>query len=80
MSTNSHSTERERLREQIYTTLARSPQFAGRYFRIEMSEDAVVLKGIVRSYYHKQLAQETLRPLTGRLRVQNELQVINTRR
>lgn len=36
-------------------------------------DGAVVLTGRVRSYYHKQMAQEKLRHLQGIRRIQNEL-------
>lgn len=36
-------------------------------------DGAVVLTGRVRSYYHKQMAQETLRHLRGIRRIHNEL-------
>uniref|UniRef100_A0A7C4LJV6 BON domain-containing protein n=1 Tax=Schlesneria paludicola TaxID=360056 RepID=A0A7C4LJV6_9PLAN len=36
-------------------------------------DGVVVLTGRVRSYYHKQLAQEALRRLTGIGRIHNEL-------
>jgi hypothetical protein len=36
-----------------------------------------VLSGIVGSYYHKQLAQESLRTLAGRTRIRNDVHVIS---
>ncbi len=69
----------ERLQELIYSRLARSPHLAGKYLRIEMSDNTIVLKGTVRSYYHKQLAQETLRPLAAGRLLRNELQVVGGR-
>jgi osmotically-inducible protein OsmY len=36
-----------------------------------------VLRGIVRSYYQKQLAQESLRAISGVARITNELEVVS---
>ena len=41
--------------------------------RAEVEEDSVVLKGVVRSYYHKQLAQETIRGIDGVETIRNEI-------
>lgn len=63
------------LKDVVETALARSAVFAGRNLRFEVHEDGVVLRGIVRSYYHKQLAQESLRAISGLARITNELEV-----
>ena len=75
MSRRSSLDTSRQLRELIHSTLARSPHLAGKQLRIEMSEQGIVLKGVVRSYYQKQLAQETVRSIDGVERVQNELEV-----
>lgn len=64
------------LREVVESALARSTHFAGKNLRFEVHEDGVVLRGVVRSYYHKQLAQESLRTVPGLRRIHNELEVV----
>ncbi len=44
-----------------------------RRIRAEVEGDAVVLKGVVRSYYHKQLAQETIRAVDGVGTIRNDI-------
>ena len=63
------------LQEIVGSALARSSALAGRNLRFEVHEDGVVLRGVVRSYYHKQLAQESLRSISGLSRITNELEV-----
>ena len=64
-----------RLQELVHSTLARSPYLSGKNLRIEMSDEGVVLRGVVRSYYQKQIAQESIRSIEGVRQVRNELQV-----
>ena len=68
---------RSDLKEVVETALARSAIMAGKNLRFEVHEDGVVLRGIVRSYYHKQLAQESLRKISGVSRIHNELEVVS---
>ena len=65
------------LAELIQSALARSAYLSGRDLRFEVRDDHVVLKGKVRSYYQKQLAQESLRVLEGVCRIQNEIEVVS---
>lgn len=46
-----------------------------RQLRVEGSEDALIISGKVNSYYLKQLAQETLMPVRGELRLVNNVDV-----
>jgi len=46
-----------------------------RYLRVDRSADNLQLSGQVRSFYHKQLAQEAVRSVAGGLRVVNEVAV-----
>lgn len=62
------------LDERVLHTLRRSP-WVGRQIHVEMVEGAVILRGSVRSYFHKQMAQESLLPLIGGSRVLNKLVV-----
>jgi osmotically-inducible protein OsmY len=66
------------LREIVESALSRSSALSGRNLRFEVHEDGVVLRGVVRSYYHKQLAQESLKSISGVSRITNELEVIST--
>ena len=43
--------------------------------RVEAREGVVRLEGAVRSFFHKQMAQETIRRLDGVERIENCLQV-----
>lgn len=65
------------LRRVVEAALARSPYLAGRNLRFEVHEDGVVLRGTVRSYYHKQLVQESLKSIASLPRIHNEIEVIS---
>ena len=65
----------ENLRERIHLTLTRDPYVRGRSVQFELIDRDVLLTGSVRSYYQKQMAQESLRGIEGLGRVVNELKV-----
>ncbi len=65
------------LNDLVHAKLARNPYIAGRNLQVEVHQDAVVLKGVVSSYYQKQLAQEAVRVIEGIKQVRNELEVIS---
>jgi osmotically-inducible protein OsmY len=67
---------RNDLRGIVESALARSLYFSGKNLRFEVHEDGVVLRGTVRSYYHKQLAQESLKSISGLPRIHNEIEVV----
>ena len=69
-------TENRRLRTVVQSALARNMYLSGRNLRFEMHADGVVLRGTVRSYYHKQLAQESLKAISGIPRIRNEIEVV----
>ncbi len=56
--------------------LRQSPHFALRRLSLEERDGMVIIQGAVVSYYLKQLAQETLRPLLAGRRLINEVRVI----
>lgn len=60
---------------QIQNALEQNPHFSGRNLWFEMAGGRVTLHGTVRSYYHKQMAQESLRRLTGVGEIENRLEV-----
>ena len=67
------------LEEQVHSALAQSPYLSRRLFRRELHCEAqagrVTLRGVVSSYFHKQMAQETLRRVDGVEEIENLLEV-----
>ena len=63
------------LNSQIKSALEQNPYFSGRNLRFETSEGRVALHGTVRSFYQKQMAQESLRRLEGVSQIENQLEV-----
>jgi osmotically-inducible protein OsmY len=57
--------------------LKRSSYPCVRTVSCECERGAVLLRGRVRCYYHKQLAQEAVRRLEGVAQVVNEIEVVN---
>lgn len=55
------------------SALADSPIFDLRDLVVEEGEEALVLRGSVSSFYHKQMAQEIVRAVAGR-----EVDVVNS--
>lgn len=46
-----------------------------RQIRVDRSDNSIELTGTVRSFYHKQLAQESIRPVAGGMQVVNRVDV-----
>lgn len=63
------------LGDRVLTALERNPYISGRSLFFETADGRVVLKGVVRSYFQKQMAQEAIRRLDGVQEIRNELQV-----
>ena len=57
------------------TVLSNSPNSELRLIRIQVTEETIVLRGRVSSYYAKQLAQESLRSSAEGRRIVNLLEV-----
>ncbi len=57
------------------TALVNNPHLSHRSVRLEAQEGRITLHGVVRSFYQKQMAQESLRGLEGLERIENQLQV-----
>jgi hypothetical protein len=55
--------------------LTNSTTPALRRLRVEETEHTVVIYGVVSSYYQKQLAQETIKPLLGDRKLLNRVTV-----
>lgn len=64
------------LKQRVETALKRNPHLAGRNLRLEAEHGLVKLRGVVRSYFQKQMAQEAIRRIEGVREVLNELEVV----
>ncbi|HXT61066.1 MAG TPA: BON domain-containing protein [Pirellulales bacterium] len=61
--------------ERVSSVLEQSPHVPHRNLRFEASQGQVVLRGVVRSYYQKQMAQEAVGNVEGVEAVENQLEV-----
>ena len=77
MQQNRSSDVRRQLHSEVHNALASNPYFAGRKVRVELREDEVVLSGVLGSYFHKQMAQESVLCVDGVRRVHNQIRVVN---
>jgi osmotically-inducible protein OsmY len=69
------SPPRPALLDQVHGALRRSPYVSTNEMRVEESDGVVRLEGAVRSFFHKQMAQELIRRVDGVERIENCLQV-----
>ncbi len=63
------------LEHRVSVALDRHPHLTGRKLRFETHEGRVVLRGVVRTFFQKQMAQEALRRIDGVEEILNELEV-----
>ena len=63
------------LDNRVLIALTKNPYLFGRTLRFETDEGRVTLRGEVRSYFQKQMAQEALRRIDGVSEIRNELEV-----
>lgn len=63
------------LEDRVLTALERNPHVARRNLRFETCEGRVTLRGVVGSFFQKQMAQEALRHIDGVHEIANELEV-----
>ncbi len=63
------------LEDQVLTALERNPYIARRNLRFETSAGRVILRGVVNTYFQKQMAQEAIRHIDGVDEIANELEV-----
>ena len=63
------------LADRVTSVLERNPHLPYRNLRCEAAEGRVVLRGVVRSYYQKQMAQEVLKGVDGVHEIENHLEV-----
>ena len=68
---------RSELREIVESALVGSLYLSGKNLRFEVREEGLVLRGVVRTYYQKQLAQESLKAISGMPRIHNEIEVVS---
>ena len=57
--------------------LSNSPYMAIRDVSCEMENGVLLLRGRLRSFHHKQLAQEAVRPLAGVGQIVNAIEVVD---
>ncbi len=57
------------------TRTLQSTHPALRHLSVEGSSEALIISGTVSCYYHKQLAQEALRSVSGELQLVNQIKV-----
>lgn len=67
---------RNDLAERIARALSGNPYLPKRRVRVETHAGRVVLRGVVHSYFQKQMAQEALRKIEGVEEICNELEVV----
>jgi len=63
------------LADRVSSVLERNPHLPYRTLRFEAAEGRVVLRGVVRTYYQKQMAQEVLKTVDGVNEIENQLEV-----
>jgi osmotically-inducible protein OsmY len=69
------SPPRPQLIDEVHGALRRSPYVSGHDMQVEAAEGVVRISGAVRSFFHKQMAQELIRRVDGVQRIENCLQV-----
>ena len=63
------------LADQVLTALQESPYISRRKLRFEAHQGRVTLRGVVGTYFQKQMAQECVRAIDGVDHINNELEV-----
>jgi osmotically-inducible protein OsmY len=63
------------LDDQVLSALERNPHVPGRNLRFETESGRVTLRGVVHTYFQKQMAQEAVRHIDGVDEICNELEV-----
>ena len=61
--------------QRLHSELAGNPYVGRRNLRFEASDGRVVLRGTVRTFYEKQMAQEVVRRIDGVEEVDNRVEV-----
>jgi osmotically-inducible protein OsmY len=63
------------LDDRVLYALERNPYITRRNLRFETDQGRVTLRGVVNTYFQKQMAQEALRHVEGIAEIANELEV-----
>ena len=63
------------LDDRVLTALEQNPHIRRRNLRFETEQGRVTLRGVVGTYYQKQMAQEAIRYVDGVHEIANELEV-----
>jgi osmotically-inducible protein OsmY len=63
------------LEDRVLNALESSPYISRRTLRFETSEGRVTLRGVVGTYFQKQMAQEAIRRVAGVQEIANHLEV-----
>ena len=63
------------LDHRVLSALEQNPHVPGRNLRFETEQGRVTLRGVVGTYFQKQMAQEALRRVEGVQEIANELEV-----
>ena len=63
------------LDDKVLIALERNPHVCGRSLRFETESGRVTLRGVVHTYFQKQMAQEAVRHIDGVDEICNELEV-----
>ncbi|MFH1924479.1 MAG: BON domain-containing protein [Planctomycetota bacterium] len=65
------------LDDKVLVALESNPHISTRSLRFEAESGRVTLRGMVGTYFQKQMAQEAIRRIDGVDEIQNELEVIS---
>ena len=63
------------LNDRIESAFASSPYLDTRKLRFEEQDGHVIIRGVVNTYFQKQMAQETVRHIKGVEKIENDLEV-----
>ena len=63
------------LKDRVESILSSNPYLAQKTLKLEAEHGRVVLRGVVNSFFQKQMAQESLRHVDGIHEIANELEV-----
>ncbi|MBN2291099.1 MAG: BON domain-containing protein [Pirellulales bacterium] len=63
------------LDHRVFSALETNAHLQGRQLRFETEKGRVTLRGMVRTYFQKQMAQEAIRNIDGVDEISNELEV-----
>ncbi len=63
------------LEDQVHDAIKQSPYLSYRQLSCETNDGRVILRGRVSSFFQKQMAQETVRQISGIVSIENCLEV-----